>query len=354
MSGKFKCDNFAYNIKKDNDGNEFVIIIGVDKNATSLFIPDLINGIPVTKISSMAAEYCEHLSEVHFSRFIDYIGTGAFRGCTALKSVKLPPLLERVQDFTFFYCSNLTEVLFNDGLVDIGQMAFQQTGIESVKLPDSLENLYCGAFTCCDKLVNVEFGNNLKVIEGKVFDRCSAIKSINFPASLKCVSDSSFDFCKGLESVSINSDINNFTGDEPVFFGCDSLKTIKTADTNKRIIAIDNVLYDRGVNALVRFPPNSEATALKIPEWVNYLYKASFNNVKNLTDVYINSSNEIKNIFLSQLDDANSSVSTIHCKKSSPLLEYKFSKDIKIKTTNDLTDFLSEISDKNISKDDIS
>lgn len=113
------------------------------------------------------------------------------------------------------------------------------------------------------------------------------------------------------------------------------------------------MLYDRRVNALVRFPPNSDATTLKIPEWVNYLYKASFHKVKNLTDVYINSSNNIQNIYLSQLNHANSSISTIHCKKSSPISEHKFNKKIKIKTTNDLADFLSEISNENISKNDI-
>ena len=56
----------------------------------------------------------------------------------SLESITLPSTLVEIGDCAFFGCSNLREVIFNEGLQKIGAAAFCGTSLESITLPPRL------------------------------------------------------------------------------------------------------------------------------------------------------------------------------------------------------------------------
>ncbi len=109
------------------------------------------------------------ITDVYIEDGITAIGYGAFKGCTALKSVRLPKTLETfggegyggnsfcmctsleaiyipegikiIPACTFYNCDSLKAVLLPEGLKKIEVSAFQGTAITAIKLPSTLTYL---------------------------------------------------------------------------------------------------------------------------------------------------------------------------------------------------------------------
>ncbi|MBR4725700.1 MAG: leucine-rich repeat domain-containing protein [Lachnospiraceae bacterium] len=64
---------------------------------------------------------------------------------SGLEEVTLPSTLKKIGDYAFFKCS-LKEVNLNKGLAEIGREAFYQNQLSSVKLPDSIRKIGIYAF----------------------------------------------------------------------------------------------------------------------------------------------------------------------------------------------------------------
>ncbi len=84
---------------------------------------------------------------------ITSIGNYAFIGIY-LETVELPTTLQRVGEGAFAYCEqNLRELIFRDGLLEIGKNAFQNCEqLESMVIPSTVQFIDSRAFTGCDSL----------------------------------------------------------------------------------------------------------------------------------------------------------------------------------------------------------
>ncbi len=82
-----------------------------------------------------------------------------FRGCTNLKSVKLPPSLT-VMGYSFMGCSSL----------------------EAIEIPDSLGSIGQGAFQSCTSLKSVKFGTGLTFVTMYAFYQCTSLERVDVPS----------------------------------------------------------------------------------------------------------------------------------------------------------------------------
>jgi len=109
---------------------------------------------------------------------------------------------------TFAGCSNLSEVIFNEGFLELAQSTFYQ----------------------CEKLKNITLPSTLQRIQLLAF-ALTSLETITLPASVNYLGLSVFQNCRKLKSVYIlNPDgvqIQTTSSNErPLFDGCDELTDI--------------------------------------------------------------------------------------------------------------------------------
>ena len=149
--------------------DENAILVKCEKYAEEIEIPAKVNGVIVSEI-----------------------GSCAFEGCTALKSVALP-------EYTIeqFYEDE-------DGLGTIGSNAFYQcTSLTEIHISYSVRIVGRGAFACCTSLKKVCFDEFFApFFHPYAFSKCDSL--VEFPA-ISNLNEGLFDGCKSLTTLPIQS-----------------------------------------------------------------------------------------------------------------------------------------------------
>ena len=106
---------------------------------------------PLTELTGCSGDE----EEVTVPDGVNVIGFRAFRKCKRLRRVVLPGSVRGILSGAFRGFRTLEEVVFSEGLEEIGQDAFEMTGLKSVILPDSLRRIGFHAFYGCKSLASI-------------------------------------------------------------------------------------------------------------------------------------------------------------------------------------------------------
>lgn len=98
-------------------------------------------------IADNAFDSMPRLRDVRFPSRLKKIGAYAFQRA-GLRSIRLPSSLRIVGPFAFYYCSDLSSILFEDGVEEICEGAFVGCPIVSVLLPATVKSLGPRSFPC--------------------------------------------------------------------------------------------------------------------------------------------------------------------------------------------------------------
>ena len=85
----------------------------------------------------------------------------------------------------FKSCNKLTSLTLPNGLVSIGNNAFQNTRMSSMTLPSSLKTIGNSAFEYCYNLVSVVIPDGVEKIGNRAFSNMSRLEKITLPSTLK-------------------------------------------------------------------------------------------------------------------------------------------------------------------------
>ena len=145
------------------------------------------------------------------------------------------------------YIGESVNVVVPDGIVAIGNNAFEKLPIQSVviplgvksighyafancealtsvKIPVSVERIGSDAFTGCTLLSDVTLKEGLQNIGPDAFAECVSLRSISFPGTITSVGPGAFSGCTSLKNLTIPS---NYTNIAPgTFSGCTSLISV--------------------------------------------------------------------------------------------------------------------------------
>ncbi len=132
------------------------------------------------------------LKEVTLNEGLMYIKPQAFYYCEYLETATFNcPLLDSISSECFTRCENLKSVIFIDNIQRIGNYSFWQcSNLSYIKLPKHLKTIGENAFGLC-YLDLVEFNNELKTIESMAFEG-NNLKRIVLPSSLDSICSSAF------------------------------------------------------------------------------------------------------------------------------------------------------------------
>jgi hypothetical protein len=220
-----------------------VTIINYTGNASTVVIPERIQGLPVTSI-----------------------GIDAFYSCGSLTSVTIPSSVMSIGIYAFSYCSNLT----------------------GVTIPSSVTSIGSNAFSWCDSLTNVTIPSSVMSIGDSAFNGCRSLTSITIPSSVMSIGIYAFSGCSNLTGVTIPSSVTSIGG--YAFSSCSSLTNITVDSRNPSYASVDGVLFDKELKTIVAFPNGKNVRNYTIPSSVKSIGDSAFYNCSSLTGVTIPSS----------------------------------------------------------------
>ena len=318
-------ENLSYTIADSG-----IVIIDCDESATSVIIPEQIDGIPVVTIGDQAFWQCSKLTSITIPSSVIYIwprafigcnsltdlvvdpqnrnyiveddvlfditktnlvhcpttkigeytipdsvtaiGYYAFKGCNRLTSVTIPDSITYISDFVFDGCSGLTNITVPDSVTFLGQGVFKNcSGLTSVTLPNAITSIASDTFYDCINLPDITIPDSVTSIGRCAFLNCKKLKSITIPDSVTSIDGSAFSGCSGLANVTLPDSVT-FIGDNALY-GCSSLTSITLPNS---LTSIEPRVFER-----------TGLTSITIPDSVTTIRNSAFESCLQLKSVII-------------------------------------------------------------------
>ena len=202
-----------------------VEVTGYAADATELSIPEELGGSKVVGIANSALSGHTSLRSVSLPPSLERVGAGAFRGCSSLAGVDLPASVSFVDNDAFDGCSSLSSVTLPEGLRGLGSRVFSGCPLASVTVPASLEST--GGWFRGDGPFEGSGLSSARLAEGSVrvatglFGGCGRLASVEVPGTVTSVGDRAFQGCTSLASLSLPASVTSI--DDTAFEGCDAL-----------------------------------------------------------------------------------------------------------------------------------
>lgn len=133
------------------------------------------------------------------------IQDSAFRNCTSLEKITLPPHLEYLGSHTFSHCDKIISIIFNQESVlqSIGDCCFSNCGqLEAIELPQTIKEIGQYAFYNCQSLKQIKIPDDC-ICNNSSFDSCLSLCEINIPKSWIEIPSKVFYNCSSLERIKL-------------------------------------------------------------------------------------------------------------------------------------------------------
>lgn len=207
---------------------------------------------------------------------------GTFRNNARLEEVVFPKTLIKIGDYSFFGCTNLTNVHIPPNIQEIGSYAFMNSGLVDALLPNTLEinNVGGGIFKGCKNLKKavIEVRTNhagINFLKNDFFEGCTSLTEVSLPDEVTDMGGSFFRECSSLQTVRLPNGLERLYS--YAFTDCISLETIVLPASLEEI--------DIGT-----FGGCTNLNSIVIPEGVTMISVGAFKNCSSLSSVALPSS----------------------------------------------------------------
>lgn len=164
--------DFTYRIAAYDDfASSGAFITGYTGNAQKVIIPAFFGEDRVVVIDDLAFNRNQDLTEVVFPDGLLIIGNYSFHGCSSLSKVELPPSLISLGTSAFGNC-NLTQITIPPSMQVIRDEAFIGNEFTSIVIPDHVTDIGSRAFCDNKYLTTVTLPAGLQRIGVAAFDVC--------------------------------------------------------------------------------------------------------------------------------------------------------------------------------------
>lgn len=270
------ADASLWEYKLDKKTNLVTITkyLGVMDDLTELTIPNflLIDGkeYRVTKIEGHDAwqAIANFNGNVIISKGITEIGKASFNGANKITGVEIPDSVTLISDYAFQYCKSLTKIEIPGTVKKIGNW---------------WGNLNGQIFNGCSNLKEVILEEGIEEISGRAFDSCSKVKEWKLPKSLKRIGPCAFRNIS-VEEFNIPENVESIAA---TFISSSNLSRINVDSNNKYFTSVDGILFDKDSTRLIKYPENRDGNSYEVPNTVKTIDANAFISCKNLQTIVI-------------------------------------------------------------------
>ncbi len=204
--------------------SDHIVISGCNTSASSIVIPDTIEGLPVTKIDTNVGGFSE-MKTLTLPDTLTEIGAYAFNWCSNLESVTFPDSLQMIDFQAFEHCTALKTVNFPDHLVKTGSYTLDETPwLDAQRQKDPLVVVNGCLVDARTAKGEVKVPAGVKYVAGGAFSKNNDVTSVVFPSSVTAMGDNVFWYCENLTSAELGGVTYLDWGS---FGACNKLKTLK-------------------------------------------------------------------------------------------------------------------------------
>lgn len=144
-------------------------------------LSDVILPDSVQVIEGFAFGQCSALTNLYLGANLTSIGHQAFSSCASLPYVVIPPSVTNMETMAFSSCSGLTNVSMS--LQTIPDRTFWRcSALEGITFQDGLENIGVGAFENCTSLTEINVPDSVLTIGASAFAGCAAVTNATLPS----------------------------------------------------------------------------------------------------------------------------------------------------------------------------
>lgn len=270
------ADASLWEYKLDKKTNLVTITkyLGVMDDLTELTIPNflLIDGkeYRVTKIEGHDAwqAIVNFNGNVIISKGITEIGKASFNGANKITGVEIPDSVTLISDYAFQYCKSLTKIEIPGTVKKIGNWWGNVNG---------------QIFNGCSNLKEVILEEGIEEISGRAFDSCSKVKEWKLPKSLKRIGPCAFRNIS-VEEFNIPENVESIAA---TFISSSNLSRINVDSNNKYFTSVDGILFDKDSTRLIKYPENRDGNSYEVPNTVKTIDANAFISCKNLQTIVI-------------------------------------------------------------------
>lgn len=248
--------------------------LGTTDNLTELTIPNflLIGGkeYRVTKTLSYNGSNAivNFKGKLIISKGITEIGRASFNGASKITGVEIPNSAILISDYAFQNCEGLTTITIPGSVKKIGNWWGNANG---------------QIFNGCSNLKEVILEEGIEEISGRAFDSCSKVKEWKLPKSLKRIGPGAFQ-STGVEEFNIPENVESIAA---TFISSSNLSRINVDSNNKYFTSVDGILFDKDSTRLIKYPENRDGSSYEVPNTVNTIDANAFGSCKNLQTIVI-------------------------------------------------------------------
>lgn len=268
----------------------FHIPASVEQIGNRAFAYTQIKALPemlgLKRIGGEAFYGCKNLKKLTIPETVEYIGGGAFYGCSNIWSLTYNAINAECESFMESNAP-LEKIVIGDKVRRLPRGIFSGREFTEVTLPACLERIDDYAFSGCENLTTINLSDSIRYIGDNAFYGCSSLKNIHWPLRLTTIGSRAFRQT-ALETISLPEGVTS-VGDG-AFYICPFAKTVYIPSTAN---VEDDINYyfelEEGGNCVITCMspiPHPQArhwnvgvAAIKVPAELVEQYKAQFPDI---------------------------------------------------------------------------
>ena len=184
----------------------------------------------VEKIPDYSFKDCVNLTSVSIPNSVTSIGRNAFADCTSLAGISIPEGVTSIENDIFWECTSLVSVSIPETIVSIGQRAFYNcTALTGMTLPAGVTEIGSSAFSGCGSLTGISIPEGVTSISDNTFHGCTSLASVSLPEGLTVIGSYAFQGCTALTSMTIPEGVT--TIGVSALAACDNMTVVFAGST---------------------------------------------------------------------------------------------------------------------------